>query len=228
MIVDSINIRSIQHYMYCPRRYALLELNDDWAENAFIVKANIIHENVHDGSHRFSDSKKIVRSEISVYNDLPEYNIFGVTDCIEFIKSSEGSEISGLDGKYKVRIVEYKPKAPKSMDYNETDAIQVFAQKICADYIWNCNSEAFIYYSDIRKRVQLPFDSEYKKYDEMLKNLLTQMREILKKEEIPSRKKGQKCSGCSMTDICFPKEKKYCVRDIIMSQKEEDFECENF
>ena len=30
----TINIRAIQHYMYCPRRFALLEINDDWEENA--------------------------------------------------------------------------------------------------------------------------------------------------------------------------------------------------
>ena len=45
----TINIRDIQHYMYCPRRFALLEVNDDWAENAFVVKANLLHENVHSG-----------------------------------------------------------------------------------------------------------------------------------------------------------------------------------
>ena len=39
---QTINIRAIQHYMYCPRRFALLELNCDWAENAFVVKANLM------------------------------------------------------------------------------------------------------------------------------------------------------------------------------------------
>lgn len=64
-----MNIRMIQHYMYCPRRYALLEINRDWLENAFVVKADIMHEHVHDGSHNFSDSKKVVRSAVDVYND---------------------------------------------------------------------------------------------------------------------------------------------------------------
>ena len=159
MMDDSVNIRSIQHYMYCPRRYALLEINNDWAENAFVVKADILHKNVHDGSHSFSDSKKIVRSGTAVYNDQPEYNIFGITDCIEFIKAADGIEICGHEGKFKVRIVEYKPKAPQNELFNDTDAIQVFAQKISADHIWHCDSEAYIYYADKRKRVKLPFDT---------------------------------------------------------------------
>lgn len=215
----TINIRAIQHYMYCPRRFALLEINDDWEENAFVIKANIQHKHVHDGSHSYSDSRKIVRSDIAVYNDDADYDIFGITDCIEFVRSTNGIIIGEYEGNFQVRIIEYKPKVPKGNLYNETDAIQVFAQKICADSIWKCESEAYIYYSDIRKRVKLPFDTEYEKYDKMLKKLLAEMREILAEKRIPPRKKGQKCSGCSMTDICFPKEKKYCVRDIVMSEK---------
>ncbi len=219
---SSINIRNIQHYMYCPRRFALLELNDDWAENYFVVKANLQHEHVHDGSHSYSDSRKIVRSDIAVYNDAPEYDIFGRTDCIEFVRSSEGAKIDGQDGCFQVRIIEYKPKAPKNEAFNETDAIQVFAQKICADSIWRCDCEAFIYYSDTRKRVKLPFDTEYDKYDTALKRLLAEMRQVIGEKRIPERKRGQKCSGCSMADICFPKEKRYCVRDIVMAQKGAD------
>ncbi len=220
----TINIRNIQHYMYCPRRFALLEINDDWQENAYVVNANLRHQHVHDGSHRYSDSRKIVKSDIAVYNDEAEYDIFGVTDCIEFVRSKEGVPISGYDGLFNVKIIEYKPKAPKKLDFNETDAIQVFAQKICADSLWNCNSEAYIYYSDTRRRIKLPFETEYEKYDTMLKRLLSEMRNVLEKQIIPLRKKGQKCSGCSMADICFSKEKKYSVRDIIMSQKGTDTE----
>lgn len=219
---STINIRSIQHYMYCPRRFALLEINDDWAENAFVVKADILHQHVHDGSHSYSDSRKIVRSDIAVYNDEPEYDIFGVTDCIEFIRSSSGVRIDGYTGDFAVKIVEYKPRAPKDNGFNETDAIQVFAQKICADSIWKCDCEAYIYYSDTKKRVKLPFDTEYEKYDRMLKKLLSEMRGVLNEKSIPLRRKGQKCSGCSMSDVCFPKEKKYCIKDIVMSQKGAD------
>lgn len=218
----TINIRSIQHYMYCPRRFALLEINNDWVENAFVVKANIQHQHVHDGSHRYSDSKKIVRSEIAVYNDEADYDIFGITDCIEFIKNSNGVVIKGYDDLFTLQIIEYKPKAPKNNDFNETDAIQVFAQKICADSIWNCNCNAYIYYSDTRKRVKLPFDAEYDKYDVMLKKLLSEMRNILETKSIPPSKKGQKCSGCSIADICFSKNIKYSVKEIVMSQKGAD------
>lgn len=212
----TINIRTIQHFMYCPRRWGLLEINNDWAENAFVVKADIMHERVHDGSHSFSDKKKIVRSSITLYNDLPEYDLFGIADCVEFVKDKNGINIKGLPDSYLVKIIEYKPKCPKDCDYHETDAIQVFAQKLCADYVWGCNAECFVYYSDTKKRIRLPFDSMFENYDKALKGLLCEMRKIMETHEIPLRKKGQKCTGCSMKDVCFYKDSVYSVKSEIL------------
>ena len=84
----TITLRSIQHYMYCPRRYALLELNRDWSENAFVVKAILLH----DGSHRFSDSKKIVRSDVAVFRDDPDYDLSGVAYSL---RTPNDTEIPG-------------------------------------------------------------------------------------------------------------------------------------
>ncbi len=217
----TINIRAIQHYMYCPRRFALLEVNNDWAENSFVVKANLIHENVHSGKHDFSNKDIIVRSGVSVYNDLPEYDLYGVTDCIELIKSKKnGIYIKNLNGYFDINIVEYKPKPPKDKAFHESDAIQVFAQKLCVDYIFKCNSRCFIYYSEPRKRIFLPFETEYNRYDELIKKYLSEMRDVLRLSAIPKREKGQKCSGCSLSEMCFPKINKYRVKDEIMMQKE--------
>lgn len=212
-----INIRAIQHYMYCPRRFALLEINDDWAENAFVVKANIMHENVHSGEKEYTSKSKVIRSSVTLFND--DYDIFGVADCIEFIRHSEGSHIPSLDGKFKVQIVEYKPKPPKDGEYHESDAIQVFAQKLCADFVWKCDSTAYLYYSETRHRVKLPFDNSevYEKLQNEVKDYLTEMREILSKNIIPPRRKSQKCAGCSLADFCFPKTSNYSVQKRIES-----------
>lgn len=217
----TVNIREIQHYLYCPRRFALLSLNCDWSENAAVVSANLMHSHVHDGSHSFSDRRKVVRSDLPVYHDAPEYDLYGVTDCVEFLRDDSGVPIPELKGKYQVRVIEYKPRAPKDVPYHETDAIQVFAQKLCADYVWHCDSEAYLYYADIRKRVKLPFDTEYAHYDELLRSLLQEMREILRKNVIPPRRKAQRCSGCSIAERCFPKVQRGTVREQILAMTEE-------
>jgi CRISPR-associated exonuclease Cas4 len=218
----TINIRSIQHYMYCPRRFGLLEIDNDWRENAYVVKADILHENVHSGRHSFKGKSKVELSSITLYNDLPGIDIYGIADCVEFEKSDTGVFIKSLNGYYTVKVIEYKPRKPRNGQFNETDAIQVFAQKLCADYIWKCSSRVYIYYSDVKRRVELPFEREFDKYYALLMRLLEEMRGILNKHEIPQKRKGQVCKGCSLLDICLPKVIKSSTKKSILSMLNED------
>ena len=188
-----IAIRSIQHYMYCPHRWGLTEIDKAWAENYFVTKANLMHERVHDPDNHYTSRGKKIYTAVPVYIDDDEYNLYGVTDCLEI--SDEG----------KVCIVEYKPTRPSSCDFREEDMMQVIAQKICVDNVFRCDCEAVIYYADVKKRVALPLKKNYQQYDARLKELLAEMRERLMRGEIPPIEKGQKCSGCSMKDMCMPK-----------------------
>lgn len=126
-------------------------------------------------SRKFSDYTVTVDTAMPEgvkYNDLPDYDLYGIADCIEFVKDKKGVKIKDPPDSYAIKIIEYKPKPPKDCEYHETDAIQVFAQKVCADYIWGGDAECFVYYSDTKKRVRLPFDSMFEHYDRILKDLL--------------------------------------------------------
>ena len=58
-------------------------------------------------------------------------------------------------------------------------------------------------------------DLDIEHYDNILKKMLREMREIWEKNEIPARKKGQKCTGCSIKDVCFYKDSAYSVKSEI-------------
>lgn len=194
MTDNDISIRSIQHYLYCPHRWGLIEIDCAWAENYYVTKSDLMHERVHDTGAYSSKAKKVYTA-VSVYNDLYEYRLYGVTDCLELSK-----------GLYS--LVEYKPTKPRSADYNHDDLMQVFAQKICVDHVFGCNCEGYIYYADIKKRINLPLRESYDQYDIELKKILSEMRDYKNRGMIPPIRKGQKCSGCSMKDLCMPKLKK--------------------
>lgn len=215
-----ISIRMIQHYMYCPRRFALLELNRDWAENAVVVNANILHETVHSDKPRYMTKGVIAENSVAVWND--EYSLYGVCDCIEFVPDKNGVEIAEHEGRYRIRIVEHKPTAPKGELFYPSDAIQVYAQKVCADGIWKCDCEAYIYYASTRKRVKLPFDVEEKYYHDLLLQYLSEMRKILENHNIPTYRKGQVCSNCSIYDDCFPKNNVQSLKKMIEKMWEEE------
>ena len=204
-----IAIRSIQHYLYCPHRWGLMEIDRAWAENYFVTKANLMHERVHDPEKSYTARGKRVYTSVPVYNDLPEYNLYGVTDCIEVEakKWKDDAETNPLQKK-SLCIVEYKPTKPKEKLWHDEDLMQIFAQKLCVDYVFSCDCTAEIYYADVKRRYPLPLQENFSEYDEKLKMTLRQMRELLSEGKIPPIRKGQKCSGCSMKDLCMPKLKR--------------------
>jgi CRISPR-associated exonuclease Cas4 len=206
--------------MYCPRRYALIHIDDNWQENAFVVMANIMHNRVHSGEHKVVAKSKYELSDVYIYND--ELDILGKADCIEFDRASAGVYVESLKDSFNIKIIEYKPTKPKNSEYNEADAIQVFAQKLCVDYIWKCNSQAYIYYADVKKRIKLPFDEKKGAYTELINTYLQAMTEISENNIIPARSRGQKCSGCSMKDICIPKNISVDMRKLIAASVNED------
>lgn len=48
----------------------------------------------------------------------------------------------------------------------------------------------------------------FQEYDVRLKKLLTEMREKLDTGALPAIRKGQKCNGCSLKELCMPSMKR--------------------
>ena len=204
MSTVEITLRSVQHYLYCPHRWGLLEIGNAWEENAFVTKANLLHERVHNPEANHTSRGKKVFTSVPVFHDLEEYNLYGIVDSMELTEDSHGVSVNGSEKRYKICIVEYKPTKPKNQEYREDDLMQVFAQKICVDYVFGSDCSAALYYADVRRRVQLPLKESFDEYDQKLKAILAEMRNYLMTGRIPAIRKGQKCTGCSMKDLCMP------------------------
>lgn len=213
--MEQISIRSIQHYLYCPHRWGLCEIEKLWQDNLFVVHADLIHARVHDAEYTRSLRGVKTFCGVSVYHDAPAYGLYGITDCIEARKSSKGISLPGEEGLWQLCIVEYKPTKPKTSDYHFSDLMQVFAQKICVDSIFQCDCDAELYYDDAKKRMSLPVKEYYNEFDADLKKILIQMRDALASGTVPPIPKGQKCSGCSLKDICIPIKK---AKDSVYNQ----------
>lgn len=151
---------------------------------------------MHDPKRQYGSKNKKVYSALAVYNDAAPYYLYGIIDSLEISSS------------HAVTIVEYKPTQPKNADFHYDDAMQIFAQKICADSIFACDCEAYIYYADTKKRVKLPFQDECASFNHDLIQILGEMRTYKQNGRIPPIQKSQKCNGCSLQDICMPRLKK--------------------
>ena len=187
---QDVTIRQIQHYLYCPHRWGLLEIDDAWAENYYVVKANLLHERVHSNT-KYKQREKTIYTSVPIWNE--KYGIYGITDSLEEINN-------------KYTIVEHKPTMPKNENFRTEDALQVFAQKVCVDSLFSCDCKAIIYYADKKKRVNLPFEKneQYDKYEETLKTTISEIKRLREIRIIPNISKKQNCNGCSLRDTCLP------------------------
>lgn len=193
--------------MYCPHRWGLCEIEQLWSDNLFVANADLMHEKVHDPSYSRSGRGVKTFCGVSVYHDGSEYGLHGIVDCIEARPDAQGLSLVGEEGQYQLCIVEYKPTKPKNKNWNDEDLMQVFAQKLCVDYIFGGDCTAEIYYADVRKRVALPVREEYERLDQKLKETLVKMRLLLEQGKVPPISDGQYCTGCSMKDVCLPTKK---------------------
>ena len=186
---ETINIREIQHYLYCAHRWGLIAIELAWVENYYVTKADLIHERVHSNISYSAPKHGRVYTAVKVWND--DRGMIGEVDCLE-------------ESRGQFTIVEYKPTQPKDKPYHAEDLLQVFAQKICVDHIFRCNASAEIYYADTKKRAALPVIEKYAFLSEKLTETLNAMRAYLECGEVPPVTGKEKCGGCSFRDICLP------------------------
>ncbi len=204
-------ISGIQHFVFCRRQWALIHIEQQWAENLLTVSGEIMHKNAHDN---FSSEK---RGELIISRGMPvcsyELGINGVCDVVEFHRAKEGAIVHGYEGYYKIIPVEYKHGAPKE---DESDILQVVAQAMCLeDMFCTAVEEVHIYYGKTRRRLKLDVNSDIRN---RVKEIVAEMHTLYERRYTPRVKSHKGCKACSLREICLPKLSKVkSVREYIDS-----------
>lgn len=205
MFHEDINIRSFQHYLYCAHRWGLIEIEKSWEENYYVTKANLLHARVHEAQQYTLRGKRVFTS-VPVYHD--DLGLYGVLDNLEAVENKDGIYLGNQTKKYTLSIVEHKPTKPNQGDYHYADLMQIYAQKLCVDYVFKTNVRTFIYYADVRSRVELPIEQMKEELYEDFLRIQSEMKEYSRLGIIPEKVDRQQCSGCSFRNLCMPKKPK--------------------
>jgi CRISPR-associated exonuclease Cas4 len=200
-----ITINSLQHYMYCKRSWGLLIVEGLWSDNYKTVEGNIVHTLV---DNPFFDEKrknvKIVRS-LPIYFD--ELGIHGVADYVEFSDN--------------ITVIEYKNGKPNiSNEINYPDSIQLAAQMMCVDNMFDTKSNGYVFYNTIGRRVPI-INTDKLFFD--VKNAVYEMKQLMSQKKVPQKPLKQNCNNCSLNDLCMPRTTiKMLQRDRITKKWEEE------
>lgn len=180
-------LSALQHYAFCPRQFALIHVEQVWADNRFTAEGNILHERVDSG---VAEQRKGTRYERGVMLKSVRYGLTGTMDLLEIE--------SGHPTRY--FPVEYKRGKPKIQDW---DRIQLCAQALCIEEMRDTQvNEGAIWYWEVRKREPIVIDEALRSATIAV---IEGARAVLESGKTPSpTDEVKRCRACSLRDLCEP------------------------
>lgn len=199
---DYLLLSGIQHMAFCPRQWALIHIEQQWAENVRTVEGKHLHERVDDISQDETRGNiRIVRSMPVISNRL---GLRGVADVVEFIRQDEElpGETCRLEkrrGWWLVAPVEYKRGKPKADD---RDAVQLCAQAMALEEMLGLKIRSgYLFYAQTRRRENVEFDETLR---ERVQALSEKMHSIFRAGVTPVAETRKHCKLCSLVEVCQP------------------------
>lgn len=217
---EYLALSGLQHYYYCPRQWAMIHVEQQWAENYFTADGQTFHHRAHDGSQRERRGNVLTVRGLPVASQT--LGVSGICDVVEFHLDSSGVSIFGEEGLWRPYPVEYKRGSPKE---HNADAMQLCCQAMCLEEQLLCHiPEGSLFYGETRRRQRIALDEPLRR---QVRETLAQMRQLYERGRTPKVKPSKRCAACSLKELCLPKlPKQMPVADYLASGLEEA-PCEN-
>ena len=195
---EYLMLSGIQHFAFCRRQWAMIHIEQQWAENYRTTAGELMHKKAHDeGSFDKRGDLLIVRG---LRISSRELGLSGQCDVVEFHRDDEGVKLFGYEGKWTPVPVEYKHGAPKE---DNADELQLCAQAICLEEMFQIRiSDGYLFYGENRRRSHVEFTEDLR---EAVKKAAGEMHDLFQKGYTPNVKPTKKCRACSLEDLCLPK-----------------------
>ena len=196
-------LSGIQHYVFCPRQWALIHIEQQWAENRLTAEGHSLHVRVDVPTRRVLNNNKLTLRSVHVASR--RLGLYGVCDALELIPC-EGErnyiEHEKYAGRYIPHPVEYKRGRSKS---TECDIAQLVAQVMCLEEMHGIEiSHASLFYWEVRRREEVEITDELRVRTEMYAQ---GMHKLYSLRKTPEAHFASRCKRCSLYDICLPEKR---------------------
>jgi len=196
---DYLSISGIQHFAFCRRQWALINIEQQWEDNLRTIDGALLHERAHDPLFTEKRKDMIITHDMSIISRA--MGVVGKCDVVEFQRDdANGIELFGRAGRWCPYPVEYKRGSPKITDI---DRLQLCAQVMCIEEMLVCKEIdiAYLFYWEIRRREAVAITNELRS---KVLSSFTEMHEFYKRGYTPRAKRTKSCNACSLKDICLP------------------------
>lgn len=195
---EYLQLSGLQHFRFCRRQWALIHIEQQWAENLRTVEGEILHERAHDAGLREKRGEHLITRDMRVASGT--LGISGACDVLEFHRSESGIPLPGQEGLWQPFPVEYKRGSPKE---HTADALQLCAQAMCLEEMLCCDiPQGALYYGEIRRRETVDLSAELRRE---VTDCLREMHGYYRRGYTPKVKPQKACNACSLKELCLPK-----------------------
>lgn len=195
---DYLQLSGLQHFKFCRRQWALIHIENQWAENYRTTDGAILHEKAHNGDLAESRGGLLITRDMRISSST--LGVSGACDVLEFHRGDVGIPLKGREDLWQPFPVEYKRGQPKS---HSADQLQLCAQAMCLEEMLCCDiPQGALYYGEIRRRQEVEFTPELRSEVTVL---LKQMHDLYSRGHTPKVKPTKSCNACSLRDLCLPK-----------------------
>ncbi len=191
-------LSGIQHFEFCRRQWALIHIEQQWAENYRTTAGELMHKKAHEEMSVEKRGKLLIMRGLRIAS--ASLGISGQCDVVEFHQRKQGINLEGYDGLWQVVPVEYKRGTKKD---GLEDEVQLCAQAICLEEMFLTEiSKGYLFYGENKRREEVVFTSELRSHVE---GICGEMHSLYKRGYTPKVKTTKKCKSCSLKDLCLPK-----------------------
>ena len=186
--LDPIPLSALQHWCYCPRQFALIHIEQVFAENIFTERGQALHKRVDDPGFEVRDGLRVERA-LPLFCD--RLGLVGKADIVEF--SPDGTPYP----------VEYKHGSRhKRADIAACDDLQLAAQALCLEEMFGRPvPEGALYYATSRRRRIVAVNADLRAKIEIA---LDAVRQLFLAKTLPPPLNDDHCRACSLRDLCQP------------------------
>jgi CRISPR-associated exonuclease Cas4 len=197
---DFLLLSGIQHFAFCRRQWALIHIEEQWAENYRTAEGHLMHERAHDPFFTEKRRDVIITRDMAVRSN--ELGVSGQCDVVEFLRDDDnGVALFGQAGKWRPRPVEYKRGKTKLGDF---DRLQLCAQAMCLEEMLLCPpiGQGCLYYGETKRREYVDLTDELRG---TVRDMFAEMHAHFERRYTPRVKPSKACKSCSLRDLCVPK-----------------------
>ena len=186
---DLLPLSGLQHLAYCERQWALIHIEQQWAENRLTAEGRQMHDRAHQQREEWREGVHVSRG-LAVRSLRLGFS--GMVDVVEFHPKPEGRS--------QPFPVEYKHGRPKP---NRCDEVQLCAQALCLEEMLSVKvPRGAIFYGQPRRRTEVVFDSVLRTETEAMAVRLHAL--YAARITPPADYSPKKCDRCSLLQVCLP------------------------